>query len=290
VDNFPPSFTEDVQSIPHQPFPALSYPDIHWFDEGDLLAVNGQDPCGTDTHIATELSMASGAEENARLVRTMLRLIGFDSMRYSTLRFGPTGDIERIYLLRNGVDRPGSGYLQEERYRYDPRYAAVMASRAPYRWDLPQLTRAWRAAGAADPFRDSLCRLDAAGVRSGLVFAIRTSRSDLCSVVSLSSDQPNRGWISDSHIAQALALGLSIHQRCSGYVRSRETDPALSGLSPTQTRILSLLCAGMADKEIAHRLQTTPHTVDYHLRRLRERFGASNRSQLVFRAARSKLA
>jgi DNA-binding CsgD family transcriptional regulator len=52
-------------------------------------------------------------------------------------------------------------------------------------------------------------------------------------------------------------------------------------LSRTQQDVLRCLVSGMADKEISAHLQLSPHTVDYHLRQLRKRFGARNRVQLL---------
>jgi DNA-binding CsgD family transcriptional regulator len=55
----------------------------------------------------------------------------------------------------------------------------------------------------------------------------------------------------------------------------------LPPLSRTQRDVLRCLVRGMADKEISAHLQLSPHTVDYHLRQLRKRFGARNRVQLL---------
>jgi DNA-binding CsgD family transcriptional regulator len=60
-------------------------------------------------------------------------------------------------------------------------------------------------------------------------------------------------------------------------------------LSRTQRDVLRCLVRGMADKEISAHLQLSTHTVDYHLRQLRKRFGARNRVQLLL-ASRGMLA
>lgn len=52
-------------------------------------------------------------------------------------------------------------------------------------------------------------------------------------------------------------------------------------LSPLQHDVLRCLARGMADREISAHLRLSPHTVDYHLRRLRKRFGVHNRVQLI---------
>jgi DNA-binding CsgD family transcriptional regulator len=60
-------------------------------------------------------------------------------------------------------------------------------------------------------------------------------------------------------------------------------------LSAMQRRILTCLAAGMSDKEIAIKLHTTAHNVDYHLRLVRRRYGATNRAQLAYIAGRLNL-
>ena len=57
--------------------------------------------------------------------------------------------------------------------------------------------------------------------------------------------------------------------------------PAPPVLSSTQQEVLRCVVRGMADKEISAQLKLSPHTVDYHLRQLRKRFGARNRVQLL---------
>lgn len=63
-----------------------------------------------------------------------------------------------------------------------------------------------------------------------------------------------------------------------------DAEPAAAPVPPlsrTQQDVLRCLVRGMADKEISAHLQLSPHTVDYHLRQLRKRFGARNRVQLL---------
>jgi DNA-binding NarL/FixJ family response regulator len=94
-------------------------------------------------------------------------------------------------------------------------------------------------------------------------------------------------WITDHVLAQALSLGLSLHQRCSAYVRASHKLAVARDLPEPQERILRMVVEGLSDKQIAQRLDTTVHNVDYHLRRLRDRFGAQNRNQLAYAAGRT---
>ncbi|MFJ8823108.1 response regulator transcription factor [Streptomyces sp. NPDC102467] len=52
-------------------------------------------------------------------------------------------------------------------------------------------------------------------------------------------------------------------------------------ITPREKQVLSLLAEGLTYGSIARRLGISPHTVDTHLRRLREKTGAANRMQLA---------
>lgn len=51
--------------------------------------------------------------------------------------------------------------------------------------------------------------------------------------------------------------------------------------SPRQKQILSLIAAGLSNKEIAQSLGVSPRTVDTHLQRLYVRHGVHSRASLV---------
>jgi DNA-binding CsgD family transcriptional regulator len=50
-------------------------------------------------------------------------------------------------------------------------------------------------------------------------------------------------------------------------------------LSPRQREIMHLVVTGLSDKEIAARLQVSPHTVRTHLQRLYAQHGLRNRAE-----------
>jgi DNA-binding CsgD family transcriptional regulator len=50
-------------------------------------------------------------------------------------------------------------------------------------------------------------------------------------------------------------------------------------VSPRQREIMLLLAKGLSDKEIAARLQLSPHTVRTHLQRLYAQHGLRNRAE-----------
>jgi DNA-binding CsgD family transcriptional regulator len=82
---------------------------------------------------------------------------------------------------------------------------------------------------------------------------------------------------------------MCLHEFYTRYVNwPREEPGPAPTLSDRQDQILQGLARGLTDREIAQALDLTMHGVDYHLRRLRERFGARNRVELVQAAFRSR--
>lgn len=241
---------------------------------------------GADTHIASELGAAVTHDEKSRLLRSMIRAIGFDSLRYFAARLTPSGEAERIYLMESYLAPPHSRFFDDGHYLNDERFKALMSSPLPCAWDIPQLVRLWRAGSGPSSYRDWLTLLHTDGKISGLAFSMRIPGSSLCAVVSMSAYNADSGWITDSVMVQVLTLGLSIQQRCSAYVRAIDQDISGGALSEMQRRVLTLVSDGLSDKEIATRLDMTLYNVDYQLRRLREIFGVTNRARLAFMAGR----
>ena len=198
----------------------------------------------------------------------MLSLIGFADVAYLTLRLDADDEVERVYLARDfRSDHWTPHYFGAGRHRRDPRLAAVLGSRAPHVWDLHSLADAYRRAGSPASLRALIDESRERGAGSGMMFCIPVAQTRLRAIVGFTAPAGHAGWIGDMVIAQALALGLSLHQHCSPAVRALERGATGAGLSDLQVRILRFVAAGLSDKEIALRMQTTPHNIDYHLRR-----------------------
>ena len=78
-----------------------------------------------------------------------------------------------------------------------------------------------------------------------------------------------------------LVKGLAADLLVSGGVQASAPVPALT---PSEHRILRLLCAGRGYGEIIERLHISENTLETHTRHLREKLGAKNLAQLVVRA------
>ncbi|MFG2651850.1 PAS domain S-box protein [Streptomyces sp. NPDC048436] len=78
--------------------------------------------------------------------------------------------------------------------------------------------------------------------------------------------------------------GLLVMLRVLGEHRTPDPAPAEAAATPAETRILALLAGGATTAQAARDTGLTLDGVTYHLRRLTERWGAANRTELVARA------
>lgn len=77
-------------------------------------------------------------------------------------------------------------------------------------------------------------------------------------------------------VQQLLKANLQLHQ---ARAATRAPLPVAMAVSPRQGEIMHLVSVGMSDKEIAARLQLSPHTVRTHLQRLYAQHGLHNRAE-----------
>jgi DNA-binding NarL/FixJ family response regulator len=85
------------------------------------------------------------------------------------------------------------------------------------------------------------------------------------------------------------ALGIWAGRRLTSRVPAEpfaRNDAALKSLGVTdrEYEVLALLAEGLANKEIARRLEVSPNTVKTHVARLYEKLGAERRTQAVQKA------
>jgi DNA-binding CsgD family transcriptional regulator len=178
-------------------------------------------------------------------------------------------------------------YITRRYHAVDPRLRAVLRSTLPFRWNVKSLlggaTPGTRG-GGVHGFVDALSE---AGMRSGIMLALPGSHADERSIVSLSSHADDVCSGGDALIARAIMLAMCMHEFYSRYAHwpQSQAGPAPK-LSARQEQILISLSRGLTDREISEALDLSMHGVDYHLRRLRQSFGARNRVELVQAAFR----
>jgi two-component system, NarL family, response regulator YdfI len=90
------------------------------------------------------------------------------------------------------------------------------------------------------------------------------------------------------HAIKAITAGLTVFD---GAVIARDDvdNPAVEPLTPRETEVLALLADGLGNKEIAHRLNISEHTIKFHIRSILGKLGASSRTEAVSRGLRSGL-
>lgn len=277
---------------PSEPHPGPDFKsqapcEIRYIDEMDVAPLVRPDETGDAPFIATELGAARTAEERVRMIRGILNIIGFSGLGYAALKLDANTQPQYAYVLRDYLSTdllPQSlegGYLLR-----DPHMRRAFESSRPHVWDMRSLVNASRKNGIDPPLRRFFDGMRENGLASGLAFSLPIARTPLRALILFAGPPVHCEWITDSVIAQALGLGLSLHQRCAAYVQAICRRDSANSLSQLQLRILGAVVLGMSDKAIAARLGTTVHNVDYHLRQLREKFGARNRSQLAYLAGK----
>lgn len=72
-------------------------------------------------------------------------------------------------------------------------------------------------------------------------------------------------------------------EQAAGLLQQRvaEDDPGRGLLSPTEQTITRLVAAGLTNRQIASRVNLSPHTVNFHLRKIFQKLGVSSRVELV---------
>lgn len=259
---------------------------ISFFDEQQLVFDLRKKEDHVPSRIASELIAASTPEARMANIRSMLSVLGFNFLQYEVVQHTNDGNHEH-YFLKTYV--PGEWANQYARKHYcdlDPRVSTCLNSPFPFVWDLQYFSKTC-------PFRvrDARARgfledMAHAGMCSGISFGFINPATHRHVVVGFNSANPSKNWITTSVIGQALILGLSVHEFISGSIEKLMHHPGLDAVSEIQKQILECLANGLSDKEIARNLKTTSHNVDYHLRYLRKKYGATNRAQLAYMIGR----
>ncbi|RDU98080.1 helix-turn-helix transcriptional regulator [Trinickia dinghuensis] len=243
--------------------------------------------------IATALAAAQSACERSRMVNSLLHLIGFSTFAYFALEFGRER-VERLFLHEAFIPGTYRGdYVRERYHDVDPRTVAARQGRLPLVWDLQQLHARAPCLERGDAAQEGLdgfikmMRED--GMRSGLMFAMPIPGTRMHAFMSFTGQRRTHDWITSTTLEQALAIGLSVHtvaaQQLTAAARERTTDE----LTEFERELLLGIAEGASDKEIGRRLDTSAHNVDYHLRKLRKRFGVANRTELTYLTSKLEL-
>ncbi|WP_206951722.1 helix-turn-helix transcriptional regulator [Trinickia acidisoli] len=247
--------------------------------------------------IAHDLAKVGSAQARHALLRPALRAAGFESLCY--MRVSRIGDTINRLVYFNAFSPTGwaQRYLRERFYDIDARLAYSCRHEWPMLWDLSSISSAAAVAGmsqnggatnttaAARTERFATAARDA-GMLSGVSFGLGTPDAlDTC-VVMFASSQQSKARLPDMAIGHAYALAVGLHEFLALRAPQIHRPAYTTELSDIQRSILELVTLGMNDKDIAERLGTSHHNVDYYLRQLKKLYHATNRVQLAYIAGR----
>ena len=243
--------------------------------------------------IAQALAAAQSACERGRMVSSLLHLIGFSTFAYFALEFA-RDRVERLFLHEAFIPGTYRGdYVRERYHDVDPRTVAARHGRLPLVWDLQQLhAQPWslRQSEAAQEGLDGFIKMMRNdGMRSGLMFAMPIPGTRLHAFMSFTGQRRTHDWITSTTLEQALSIGLSVHTIASQQLTAAARSRSSEGLTAFERELLLGIAEGASDKEIGRRLDTSAHNVDYHLRKLRKRFGVANRTELTYLTSKLEL-
>jgi DNA-binding CsgD family transcriptional regulator len=265
---------------------------LRLYGEADLVPLPAPQRGGVP-RLVNELLAAGSARQREAVVRARLQAMGFEWMGYGC---AGAGTVPQAYLTTYMHAAWAERYFERRYDEVDPRLLAPPRSSLPLVWDLQDIEANLAARPALARARRFADDLAASGIGSGIFLRIASVAGGQA-VVSLMCGTPDRRWIGDRVLGEALTFGLSLHEFMSQHVRlpqgpaapaqAAERPAAAGNLPAIRQALLHLVVRGLTDKEIADRLQVSLHTVDYHLRQLRQRFGVRNRVQLANAAAQA---
>lgn len=264
--------------------------EVEFFDERSLVFDKRKSGLIGGSRIFGELIAAQTPAARMTIIRSVLAVMGFSSLAYGILQLVGERVTRQSFLTTYTPSNWVNHYFRERYFELDPRLRASRTSTFPLAWNLSYLSEP-ALLDTRDPrARRFLLDLDSHGLRSGIAFGLTVPSTLLQVVVYLNSTNPSKDWMTESVVGQALTLGLSLHRFVSGCTQRINQFLGTEDLSEMQRRILICLASGLSDKEIAAKLKTSAHNVDYHLRTLRRKHGALNRTQLAYIAGRLGLA
>ena len=230
----------------------------------------------------SHLLAADGPQARHRIVADLLREAGHDWLTYGVLdtssdRLRPVSlwtDHAPVEWVRR--------YVAQAYFEVDPRLEDASASSLPCGWTLESLNQRVREASPYSAVRRLVDDLGATGIRRGVLFMLPGEGARRRHFMCLQANTAGPQTVEGAVLGRVLTLGLCLNE----YYTRYSTLPALhvpSGASLTalQREILGHVARGESDKRIARLLRMSSHAVDYHMRKLRQRFEAQNRVQLA---------
>jgi DNA-binding CsgD family transcriptional regulator len=255
---------------------------VSFLEEHDLTFDLSATRYDNRLRITNELIAAPNATARMTNVRSMLSIMGFNSLHYEARQLSGEQVAKTFFLKSYVPSQWATGYFREGFNAIDPRIDGIRSSPAPLIWDLNSLAKAQPGNAQTPKMRQFFDDLMRHGMSSGIAFSLTVPLSQMQIIISINSANASRDWIAPSVAGQALILGLSVHEYIKGCTAGLMQRTGIDDLSDMQKHVLAGLSKGLSDKEIARRLRTTVHNIDYHLRALRRKYRVMNRAQLAY--------
>ena len=242
------------------------------------LSAGGQGLAG----IGRQLLEAPGREARRPLMREVIQRAGFDSLCYCHIV--RIGEFVSRAAWFDTYSPPGwaERYGREQFFQIDPRVAYACRFEWPFAWDLESMfstPMAERCEAFARRFSHAAKQ---AGLQSGVSVGLATGNPLEHCIITLSSTQTGRGWIADTTLGEAYAIGVGLHTFIEARARSLLPSLTADTLNDVQRSILRFVTQGLSDREMAESLSMSAHNVGYHLRQLKKIYNAQNRVQLAY--------
>lgn len=251
--------------------------------------------------VADMLSSAQSEGERARIVASLLHLMGFSTFAYFALEFTHES-VQRLFLHDAFTPATYRGeYVDRCHFDIDPRTFGARMCNVPMVWDLRKLRQQYgeqhdkREPGESgvpatrEALDDFLNTMRGDGMCSGIMYSMAIPGTRLHAFMSFTAPKLNRDWITTTTVEQVLSIGLSVHKFSVPKLIAAAREHSVNGLTAFEQKLLTGIAEGASDKEIGKRLDTSAHNVDYHLRKLRKRFGVSNRIELTYLTSKMEL-
>lgn len=265
--------------------------DVIWCNDPRQTSADDQ-PCPS-LGIAGALARARTAAERNRMINGLLHLVGFSTFAYFALESN-VKQAERLFLHEAFVPPTYRGdYVKQGYHEIDPRTLAARRANAPMVWDLYHLREQSIGSSIGTPEDRAvdgfLSTMRDDGMCSGLMFAMPIPGTRLSAFMSFTAPRRSRDWITSATVEQSLSIALSVHAFALPQLTAASRSCATNSLTPFERELLMGIAEGASDKEIGRRLDTSAHNVDYHLRKLRKRFGVANRIELTYLTSKLEL-
>ncbi|ASL49008.1 Transcriptional activator protein LasR (plasmid) [Burkholderia sp. AD24] len=289
--NEPGELPRDAQAAPREPAARERPVEVVWCNDPRQTVVTQKH--APNLGVAASLASAQNAAERSRMVTSLLNLTGFSTFAYFALDI-TRERVSRLFLHEAFVPAAYRGdYVREGHHEIDPRTLGARQCNVPMVWDLQDLRRrrdvVERVGASREAFDGFLHTMREDGMCSGIMFAMAIPGTRLHAFMSFTAPRFNRDWIMSTTVEQTLSIGLSVHKFASPQLIAAAREHSTDWLTSFECELLIGIAEGASDKEIGRRLDTSAHNVDYHLRKLRKRFGVANRIELTYLASKLEL-